>query len=224
MVGCACLRVKSLQSCPTLCDPMDCSPQAPLFMDSPGKNTGVGCSFFLPEIFPTQGSNPGLLKSPALAGRLFTTITPREAPGDRDQDLKKLFCSRQCFPHSALSLSLLHIHITCIVKVLRQIEKSTILSLNRNFKTEKKKGRGKLKSPAFLAPRDNIRIRFLPVTFPGRWLCLQGVSFSVLVFLLFLLIVSAYGRPTMLLFLCCEAKPSLCIPDGDERGFTNRLW
>ena len=57
-------------------------------MDSPGKNTGVGCSFFLPEIFPTQGSNPGLLKSPALAGRLFTTITPREAPGDRDQDLK----------------------------------------------------------------------------------------------------------------------------------------
>ena len=26
--------------CPTLCDSMDCSP--PLFMESPGKNTGVG--------------------------------------------------------------------------------------------------------------------------------------------------------------------------------------
>ena len=28
--------------------------------DSPGKNTGVGCHFLLQEIFPTQGSNPGL--------------------------------------------------------------------------------------------------------------------------------------------------------------------
>ena len=26
-----------------------------------GKNTGVGCYFLLQEIFPTQGSNPGLL-------------------------------------------------------------------------------------------------------------------------------------------------------------------
>ena len=29
--------------------------------DVPGKNPGVGCHFFLQEIFPTQGSNPGLL-------------------------------------------------------------------------------------------------------------------------------------------------------------------
>ena len=29
--------------------------------DSPGKNTGVGCQALLQEIFPTQGSNPGLL-------------------------------------------------------------------------------------------------------------------------------------------------------------------
>ena len=28
--------------------------------DSPGKDTGVGCSALLQEIFPTQGSNPGL--------------------------------------------------------------------------------------------------------------------------------------------------------------------
>ena len=28
--------------------------------DSPGKNAGVGCYFLLQEIFPTQGSNPGL--------------------------------------------------------------------------------------------------------------------------------------------------------------------
>ena len=34
---------------------------APLSMDFPGKNTGVGCHFFLQGIFPTQESNPRLL-------------------------------------------------------------------------------------------------------------------------------------------------------------------
>ena len=37
---------KSLQLCPTLCDPIDCSPQAPRPWNSPGKNTGVGCHLF----------------------------------------------------------------------------------------------------------------------------------------------------------------------------------
>ena len=31
--------------------------------DFPGKNTGVGCHFFLQGVFPTQGSNPCLLFS-----------------------------------------------------------------------------------------------------------------------------------------------------------------
>ena len=36
------------QSCPTLCDPMDCSPPGSSIRgDSPGKNTGVGCYAFL---------------------------------------------------------------------------------------------------------------------------------------------------------------------------------
>ena len=30
-------------------------------MDSPGKNTGVGCHALLQRIFPTQGSDPHLL-------------------------------------------------------------------------------------------------------------------------------------------------------------------
>ena len=38
---------KSLQSCPTLCDPIDSSHQAPRPWDSLGKNTGVGCHFLL---------------------------------------------------------------------------------------------------------------------------------------------------------------------------------
>ena len=50
------------QSCPTPCDPMDCSlPDSSVHGDSPGKNTAVGCQALLEQIFPTQGLNPGLL-------------------------------------------------------------------------------------------------------------------------------------------------------------------
>ena len=60
-----CMRA---QSCPTLCNPMDCStPGSSVWQptrvlcpwDSPGKNTGVGCQALLQGIFPTQGSNLG---------------------------------------------------------------------------------------------------------------------------------------------------------------------
>ena len=48
--------------CPTLCDPMDCSPPGSSVRgDSPGKNIGVGCLALLQGIFPTQGLNAGLL-------------------------------------------------------------------------------------------------------------------------------------------------------------------
>ena len=50
------------QSCPTLCNPMDCSPPgSSVHRDSPSKNTGVGCHALLQGIFPTQESNQGLL-------------------------------------------------------------------------------------------------------------------------------------------------------------------
>ena len=49
------------QSCPILCNPMDCNPPGSSVLgDSPGKNTGVGCHAFLQGIFPNQGLNPGL--------------------------------------------------------------------------------------------------------------------------------------------------------------------
>ena len=49
------------QSCPTLCNPMDCRKLgSSVHVDSPGKNTGVGCHTFLQGIFPTWGSDPGL--------------------------------------------------------------------------------------------------------------------------------------------------------------------
>ena len=50
------------KSCPTLCDPMDCSfPGSSVHCDYPDKNTGVSCHFLLQGIFPNQGSNPHFL-------------------------------------------------------------------------------------------------------------------------------------------------------------------
>jgi len=50
------------QSCPTLCDLMDCTlPDSSVYGDSLGKNTGVGSHALLQGIFPTQGSNLGFL-------------------------------------------------------------------------------------------------------------------------------------------------------------------
>ena len=44
----AAAAAKSLQSCPTLCDPHRRQPiRLPRPWDSPGKNTGVGCHFLL---------------------------------------------------------------------------------------------------------------------------------------------------------------------------------
>ena len=56
-----CVYVLVTQSCPTLCDPMDCSPPGFCPWNSPGKNTGVDCHPLLQRKFQTQGLNPGLL-------------------------------------------------------------------------------------------------------------------------------------------------------------------
>ena len=58
--GCECVCLV-IQSCPTLCNPMNGSPRSSFVNgDSPGKNTRVGCHALLQDIFLTQGSNPGL--------------------------------------------------------------------------------------------------------------------------------------------------------------------
>ena len=56
------VKVLVAQSCPTLQNPMDCSPPgSSVHGIFPDKNTGVGCHSFLQGIFPIQESNPGLL-------------------------------------------------------------------------------------------------------------------------------------------------------------------
>ena len=49
------------KSCPTLCNPMDCNRQAPLFMGFSRQEYRMGCHLLLQGIFLTQGLNPGLL-------------------------------------------------------------------------------------------------------------------------------------------------------------------
>ena len=75
-----CVHAKSLQSCPALCDTVDCSP--------PGSSVhGIVQARILEWVaLPSPGDlpDPGIksrsLKSPALAGRLFTTSATWEAP------------------------------------------------------------------------------------------------------------------------------------------------
>ena len=45
--------------------------------NSPGQNTGVGCHFLLQGIFPTQGSNPGLLHCRRILYQLSHQGNPR---------------------------------------------------------------------------------------------------------------------------------------------------
>ena len=65
---------KVTQSCPTLCDPTDCP------WNSLGQNTGVGSLSFLQGIFPTQGSNPGLLHCRRILYQLSHKGNPLESP------------------------------------------------------------------------------------------------------------------------------------------------
>ena len=68
---------KVAQSCPTLCDPMDCSPTgSSVHGDSPGENTGVGFHALLQGIFPMQGWNPGL----PCCGQILYQLSHQEGP------------------------------------------------------------------------------------------------------------------------------------------------
>ena len=72
------LKMKVAQLCPTLCDPMDYSPQgSSVHGDSPGKYIGVGYHALLQGLFPTQGSNPGLPHCRQIIYQLSHQRSPR---------------------------------------------------------------------------------------------------------------------------------------------------
>ena len=73
------MRVSVAQLCLTLCDLMDCNPPgSSAHGDSLGKNTGVGCHFFLQGTFPTQGSKLGLLHCRQILYQLSHQGSPGE--------------------------------------------------------------------------------------------------------------------------------------------------
>ena len=72
---CLCLGAKSLQSCPTLCNPMDCSPAGSSVYGISQGRIQESVAMFFPRDLP----NPGIkLTFPGLAGRFFTTEPPRK--------------------------------------------------------------------------------------------------------------------------------------------------
>ena len=68
-LSCCCCRLVT-KSCSTLCEPMDCSCQAPLTMGFPRGEYWSRLSFPPPGDLPNPGIEPA---SPALAGGLFTS-------------------------------------------------------------------------------------------------------------------------------------------------------
>ena len=71
MCVCVCVRT---QSYPTLLNPMDCSPQAPLSVEFSRKEYQNGLPFPTPGNLLDSGIEPASLISSVLAGGLFTTI------------------------------------------------------------------------------------------------------------------------------------------------------
>ena len=64
------------------------SDRLPCPWDSPGKNTGVGCHFLLQGIFPTQGSNPGLLCLLQWQVGSLAPVAPGEPPQRQPDESK----------------------------------------------------------------------------------------------------------------------------------------
>ena len=80
------------QSCQLFVTPWTVVHQAPLSWDSPGKNTGVGSHILLQGIFPTQGSNPGLLHCRQILYHLSHLGSAR-GPGNPEPKCAPSICS-----------------------------------------------------------------------------------------------------------------------------------
>ena len=89
------MYVKAAQSCLTLWDTIDYSP-----WNSPAQNTGIGSLSLLQGIFPTQGSNPGLLH----CRQILYQLSSRGRPGILEW-VVYLFSSRSSQPRNRTGVS-----------------------------------------------------------------------------------------------------------------------
>ena len=100
------------QLCPTLCDPMDCSPPgSSVHGDSPGKKTGVGSHALLQGIFPTQGSNPGLPHCRRILYRLSHQGSP--VSYRIQSPLSHIYFCVQCVFIFSMLMVALNLHAPC---------------------------------------------------------------------------------------------------------------
>ena len=74
------MHARSLQSCPALCDPMDCSPLGSCVHGILQARILEWLPCPPPGHLPNPGTEPISLTSPALAGEVFTTSATWEAP------------------------------------------------------------------------------------------------------------------------------------------------
>ena len=89
------------QSCPTLCDPMDCS-QAPLSIEFSSQEDWSGLPCPLPGVLPNQGIEP---RSPVLK----MDSLPSEPPGKlKNTGVGSLSILQGTFPTQELNQRLLH--------------------------------------------------------------------------------------------------------------------
>ena len=104
--GCMC--AKSLQSCPTLFNLVDCSLPGPsVHGDSPGKNTGAGCRAIpLQGVFPAQRANPGLSCLLHWQVGSLPLVPPKETHLKGELQFKALLERRKAFQHLIISLQI----------------------------------------------------------------------------------------------------------------------
>ena len=101
--ACVCVHVHA-QSCPILCDPMDCSPPGSSAMEFSRQDFWSALPFPSPGNLPDPGIEPVALESPALAGRFFITSTTWKAPTlwKARMSFGELFIVSVRFPDQAL--------------------------------------------------------------------------------------------------------------------------
>ena len=86
LVTCACTHAKSLQSCPTLCDPMDRSPPGSSDMGFSRQEYWSGLPCPPPGDLPNPGMEP---RSPALQEDSLP-LSHQGTPGDRQLEVQTL--------------------------------------------------------------------------------------------------------------------------------------
>ena len=107
---------KSLQSCPTLCDQQPT--RLPHPWDSPGKNTGVGCHFFLPCM---------KVKSESEVAQSCPTLSDTMDCGPPGSSIHGIFQARvlewgaiafsMCWARGQLLIGFERLHFTCVCTV-----------------------------------------------------------------------------------------------------------